>query len=86
MTEAVAHLPSFPVDELWAKRLKDGVQPTKDIFQDRDISFLVAGDVIKFITDEGRLVAISSVDELPNGCETGENGNRVIKILRIFHD
>lgn len=86
MTEAVAHLPSFPVDELWVKRLKDGVQPTKDIFQDGDISFLVAGDMIKFVTDEGRLVAISSVAQTPNGCDTGENGNPVIKILRIFHD
>ena len=86
MTEAVAHLPSFPVDELWVKRLKDGVQPTKDIFQDGDISFLVAGDMIKFVTDEGRLVAISSIDQSSNGCDTGSNGDPVVKILRIFHD
>lgn len=86
MNEAVAHLPSFSINEFWTKRLKDGVQPTEDIFQGGDISFLVAGDMIKFTTEEGRLVAIASVDPLWDGRDAGESGSPAIKILRIFHD
>lgn len=86
MTEAVAHLPAFMVSEQWAKKLKDGVQPEGDIFQDGDISFLVPGDMVKFVSEQERLIAIASIDHLREGTDPSANGAPDIRILRIFHD
>jgi tRNA pseudouridine55 synthase len=86
MTDAVSHLSTFSVDEQWAKRLKDGVYPDTDILHGYDISFLVSGDMIKLISEEGRLVAIASIDRPEKGNDLAADGAPVIKILRIFHD
>jgi tRNA pseudouridine55 synthase len=86
MAEAVSHLPSFSVDAAGAQRLRDGVQPEGNLFQGHDISFLVAGDVITFVTSDGRLAAIAVVDGVSEG--EGISGERdlSVRVLRVFFD
>lgn len=86
MTEAVSHLPAMVVNEPWGKKLKDGVQPDTDCFQGYDISFLAPGDMVRIVSEEGRLVAIASVEQPPEGAMHLADGAPDIKILRIFHD
>ncbi|MDD5168565.1 MAG: tRNA pseudouridine(55) synthase TruB [Syntrophales bacterium] len=86
MIDAVSHLQAFPVSELWEKKLKDGIQPGGDIFCNHDISFLVSGDMIKLINEEGRLVAVAAVRDLDKAPDMVCKDALDIKILRIFHD
>lgn len=86
MVDAVSHLPAFAVGETWLKKITDGVQPDQNIFCNYDISFLVSGDMIKFITEEGRLVAIASVGTSQEEPDAAVSGVLNIKILRVFHD
>ncbi|MDQ5984681.1 MAG: tRNA pseudouridine synthase B [Syntrophus sp. SKADARSKE-3] len=86
MTGAVSHLSGLTISGHWAKRLKDGVKPAGDFFRDYDISFLVSGDMVTLISEEGRLVAIASVDSSPEGNGPLVKGFPCMRILRIFHD
>jgi len=86
MRDAVSQLLAIPVNEQWKKKLKDGVQPDADILQNHDISFLVSGDMVKFVSEEGRLIAIASVDHPVEEGNVAVGCAPVVKVLRIFHD
>jgi len=86
MTEAVSHLPAITVGEPWMRKLQDGVQPDADCFRGYDISFLAPGDMLRFVTEEGRLVAIAAVAQSREGTAHMTDGVPDAKILRIFHD
>jgi len=86
MTEAVSHLPAMVVDGSWVRKLKDGVQPAADCFRGHDISFLAPGDMVRMLSEEGRLVAIAGVEQSGAGTAHTAGSSREVKILRIFHD
>ena len=86
MPEALSHLPALYVSAQWEKKLRDGVQPDVGILNGYDISFLVPGDMVKFLSGEGRLVAIASLECSKEGDGVDGNSVAAIKILRIFHD
>ena len=85
MTDSVSHLPAIPVDKTWVKKLKEGVQPNGELLQGHDISFLVSGDMVRFISEEGGLVAIAMLEQAVQESAPAKEGT-VVKVLRIFHD
>ena len=89
VTPLVELLPGFPlieVDRPLAEKLSNGYQPDGEAMLGYHIPFLVAGDVIKFITKERRLVAVARMLCSAEELRSGRPGRQVVKILRVFND
>jgi tRNA pseudouridine55 synthase len=80
----------FPVmvDHTQEKKIRNGHQPGDDLFETGDIASLTAGDLIKFVTDERRLIAIARiVDDGSTPVPPSDQECPVAKIVRVFnHD
>ncbi|MCX7634583.1 MAG: tRNA pseudouridine(55) synthase TruB, partial [Syntrophales bacterium] len=82
MADAVAEMPTIVVDATVARSLRNGVTPRLETMNDVNVAFLKHGDVLKFVTQNGRLVAIAAYDT--NRTAAGEKGT--FTTLRVFHD
>ncbi|MBP7232229.1 MAG: tRNA pseudouridine(55) synthase TruB [Syntrophaceae bacterium] len=84
MSEALPEFTAVEIDELLEKKLRDGFQPDVESMPQNVLPFLAEGDMIKFISRRGRLVAIAVM--LLQANETaGRNGKaRAVRILRVF--
>jgi tRNA pseudouridine55 synthase len=86
LTDALPELPAIEVDAAQQAGLKTGCQPTADTVKGYDIPFLTEGDMVKFITAGGDLVAVAKAlyasDQMPAMAEKA----RVFKILRVFNE
>lgn len=82
MADAIAEMPAVVVDERTTRTLGNGIAPPLEAVKVADMTFLRHGDVLKFVTNAGRLVAIAAYDE--GRSQTGGVG--AFTILRVFHD
>jgi tRNA pseudouridine55 synthase len=81
-------LPNFSaiyIDHAFAKKLREGYQPTGEIFRKYHIPSLAAGDMIKFIVNDNNLVSIAKMLYASDQIDTLDNRSQVVKILRIFN-
>jgi tRNA pseudouridine55 synthase len=86
LTDALPDLTAMTVDADMQSRLRIGSQLTAEAMKGHDIPFLAAGDMIKFVTTGGDLVAVSKAlyasDEMPSLPQNVQ----VFKILRGFSE
>ncbi len=76
---------SIEIDEGLANKIREGRQPDESSLQHYHNPSLADGDMIKFVTAGGGLVAVAKIlfaDHLP----TGNMVPPMVKILRVFHD
>jgi tRNA pseudouridine55 synthase len=85
MAQALPFAAAVDVSEPAAVRLRAGFQPDAEMMRGNVLPFLAAGDMIKFISPEGELVALAEM-QMPSGDIAKQNGKtRVARMLRVFN-
>lgn len=69
-----------------AGRIREGCQPDGNSLRDYHIPSLADGDMVKFLTPNGRLVAVARILCASDQLTAGEMGQPAVRILRVFSD
>ena len=81
-------LPAFAavhISEMVAGKLRAGFQPDADMVRQNVLPFLAAGDMVKFISPDGKLVAVAEM-RMPAGEWTVQDGKtQVARMIRVFN-
>jgi len=85
MADMLPNFCSITIDAEIADKIKKGYQPGIDVLKSYDTKVLTEGDVVKFVSEDNRIVAIakmlfSSEEITPSYVDGG-----VAKILRVFN-
>jgi tRNA U55 pseudouridine synthase TruB len=86
LAEALPELPAISIDQALVEKLRVGYQPEANALGINHFSFLSAGDMVRFISPENRLVAIGKMLFASDQMTLLDEKKRVIKILRVFND
>jgi tRNA pseudouridine55 synthase len=85
MAKLLPLLTAIEIEDNFAARLRDGFQPSVAAMKAHVLPFLEAGDMIKFISSSGSLVALAEmVTPVSNFPETGDKC-QAAKIVRVFN-
>ena len=86
LTKSLPLLTGIEVEEEFANKLRDGMQPSVEAMQLHVLPFLEAGDMIKFVSTGGTLIAVAEM--LAAVSKFSElNGNyQAAKIVRVFNN
>ena len=85
MAQALPFAATVEVSEPTAGRLRAGFQPDAEMMRENVLPFLAAGDMIKFISPEGGLVALAEM-QMPSADIVKQNGKtRIARMLRVFN-
>ena len=85
MADTLPDMPSLQVDDLLAKKIRSGYQPTAEVMKTHDIPFLVKGDMVKFLSRTNGLVAVVRAlypSDLPASMDGQE---RMFETVRVFN-
>ncbi|HNT56887.1 MAG TPA: tRNA pseudouridine(55) synthase TruB [Syntrophales bacterium] len=81
LERALGHMPSLVVDEETEKRIRNGRPPTEESLKKQVLPFLEKGNLIQFLSEESRVVAIGKIEDPPGEKRAGD---RAIRIVRVF--
>jgi tRNA pseudouridine55 synthase len=85
MAQALPFAAAVEVSEPQVCRLRAGFQPDAEMMRENVLPFIAAGDMIKFISPEGELVALAEM-QMPSGDIAKQNGKtRVARMFRVFN-
>ena len=85
MVDALPEISVVDIDHALAEKLKGGYQPVADMFRMCNIPFVEAGDMIKFVDERSRLVAIARMIHASDRFSTLDEKIVVMKIMRVFN-
>ncbi|HDQ04488.1 MAG TPA: tRNA pseudouridine(55) synthase TruB [Deltaproteobacteria bacterium] len=72
------------VDDNFVIKLRQGIQPTAEMMKRHVVPFLTPGDMIKFINNEGKLVALAQFTAGPETFAQSDEKTPAAKIVRVF--
>jgi len=81
MEEALKGMPSLVVDGETAKRIRNGRPPSEESLKKQVLPSLEKGNLIQFLSEENRVVAIGKF-QAPQDVDTGGEG--AIRLVRVF--
>jgi tRNA pseudouridine55 synthase len=85
LIDALPDLPVICIDNAFAKKLRDGYQPTAETLRIYHIPSLAAGDMIKLTDKDNNLVSIAKMLYPSDQIGSLDSKRQVVKILRIFN-
>lgn len=85
LVDALPNFPAMRIDHAFAKKLREGFQPTGEMCGKYHIPSLAAGDMIKFIDYDNNLVSIAKMLYPSDEIHTFDDRRQVMKIVRIFN-
>ncbi len=85
MAQALPFAAAVEVSEPTAVRLRAGFQPEAGMLRENVLPFLAAGDMIKFITPDGSLVALAEMQMPSKDIAKQEGKTRVARMVRVFN-
>ena len=84
MAQSLPTFAAIEVSESLADKLRAGFQPDVEMVRQNVLPFLAAGDMLKFITPGGHLVAVAQM-QMPASEMANQDGRTpAAKILRVF--
>jgi tRNA pseudouridine55 synthase len=86
MTKSLPLLTEIEVEEDFANKLRDGMQPSVEAMQLHVLPFLEAGDMIKFISHAGTLVAVAEMLAPVSKFSELNGKHQAAKIVRVFNN
>ncbi|HEX7416222.1 MAG TPA: hypothetical protein VF305_03455, partial [Smithellaceae bacterium] len=86
MTKSLPLLTGIEVEEDFANKLRDGMQPSVETMQLHVLPFLEAGDMIKFVSRDGSLVAVAEMVAPVNKFSEFDGKRQAAKIIRVFNN
>ena len=76
---------AIEVSESLADKLRAGFQPDVEMMRQNVLPFLAAGDMVKFISPAGHLVAVAEM-QMPTSEMADRNGRtQAARMLRVFN-
>jgi tRNA pseudouridine55 synthase len=85
MAQSLRIFAAIEVSESLADKLRAGFQPDVEMMRQNVLPFLAAGDMIKFISPAGHLVAVAEM-QMPTSEMADRNGRtQAARMLRIFN-
>lgn len=85
MVDALPGFSTIHVNPELADRLKMGYQPVIGDLAENSLSSLIAGDVVKFVSSGGDLVALASALYSFDQIYSLDSKKQMVKILRVFN-
>lgn len=85
LSEALPGLDHLVVENGLADRLRRGFQPTAESLAGKEIPSLAAGDVIKLITCDFKLVALARMIRSSGAAASAPGKEPLMRILRVFN-
>jgi tRNA pseudouridine55 synthase len=86
MTKSLPLLAGIEVEEDFANKLRDGMQPSVATMQLHVLPFLEAGDMIKFVSRGGFLVAVAEMLAPVSKFSEFDGKHQAAKIVRVFNN
>ena len=86
MTKSLPLLTGIEVEEDFANKLRDGMQPSVETMQLHVLPFLEAGDMIKFVSRGGTLVAVAEMVAPVSKFSEFDGKHQAAKIVRVFNN
>lgn len=86
MTKLLPLLTSIEIEEGFANKLREGLQPSVETLKDHVLPFLEAGDMVKFINHSGYLVAIAEMMTPVSDFSEIDGKCQVARIVRVFNN
>jgi tRNA pseudouridine55 synthase len=85
MAQSLPTFAAIPVSESLADKLRTGFQPDVEILQQNVLPFLAAGDMIKFISSGGQLVAVAELQVSASEMAGQDGKTQAARMLRVFN-
>lgn len=85
LAEMLPGVDAIIVDPDTADRIRKGYQPDCGILRDQKTPLPKRGDLIKFTTDDGRIVAVAQMSCAPEDLSLMSDGQRAVEILRVLN-
>jgi tRNA pseudouridine55 synthase len=86
ITKLLPLLKTIEVDDIFADKLRDGFQPSVEAMKTNVLPFLEAGDMVKFISRSGYLVALAEMVASVNNFSVSDDKCKAVKIVRVFNN
>jgi len=86
MEELLPLLTSIELEDHSAEKLRNGWQPSVEMMKEHDLPFLKAGDMVKFISSSGYLLAVAEMVAPVNKFSEFDGKSQAAKIVRVFNN
>ena len=86
MAELLPLLTTIELKDHSAAKLRNGWQPSVEMMKEHDLPFLKAGDMVKFISSSGYLLAVAEMVAPVNKFSEFDGKRQAAKIVRIFNN
>ena len=86
LTKSLPLLTGIEVEEEFANKLRDGMQPSVEAMQLHVLPFLQTGDMIKFISHGGTLIAVAEMLAAVSSFSELNGKDQAAKIVRVFNN
>ena len=86
MTKSLPLLTGIEVEDDLAAKIRDGMQPSVETMQLHVLPFLEAGDMVKFISRNGSLVAVAEMMAPVSKFSEFDGKHQAAKIVRVFNN
>ena len=86
MAELLPLLTTIELEDHSAAKLCNGWQPSVEMMKEHDLPFLKAGDMVKFISSSGNLLAVAEMVAPVNKFSEFDGKRQAAKIVRVFNN
>ncbi len=85
LVDALSGICDIEVDQDTADRIRKGYQPDYGMLREKDICLPERGTLVKFVTRDRVLIAVAETCFSPEDVLFSDDGERAVKILRVFN-
>ena len=85
MADTLPHFSSITIGDDAAEKIKRGHQPDAEVLTRYSTETLAAGDVVKFVSEDNRIVALARILVSSAHMSRSSEDEEVAKILRVFN-
>jgi tRNA pseudouridine55 synthase len=86
MAQLLPLLTTIELEDHSAAKLRNGWQPSVEMMKEHDLPFLKAGDMVKFISSSGYLLALAEMVAPVNEFSEFDGKRQAAKIVRVFNN
>jgi tRNA pseudouridine55 synthase len=86
LAELLPLLTTIELEDHSAAKLRNGWQPSVEMMKEHDLPFLKAGDMVKFISSRGYLLAVAEMVAPVNKFSEFDGKRQAAKIVRVFNN
>jgi tRNA pseudouridine55 synthase len=86
MAELLPWLTTIELEDHSAAKLSNGWQPSVEMMKEHDLPFLKAGDMVKFVSSSGHLLAVAEMMTPVNRFSEFDGKRQAAKIVRVFNN